>query len=445
MSADYQLRFRQAEGLAKGFVRDKAVVRDGWQFGPGGYATNGTETVDAAAPPANMVKLFATAQGIWAATQQTGVGAKLWLSRDGIEPYVQKWADAVTRLTTSLPLLIDCGRKRLVLVDYCPDIFDETDPDRDWINRINQADVWFSGDDGETWTKLFRTAKASIRHIHGGLYDPRYHRLYLFTGDTFRHSSILWTDDVDSLGANPTLWAERWGLVDPLRSTIDDDWVVARGSGVSGSGDAGQRWRITSAICYGDWIYFGADAITRYGAPVSRVHRVTHEAELVWVHDHVTDPNLAKDGKMVSEGWMTGYGNHRGVLLVNRSQPPSGWNNNHIYCYALQPDGTMRQIAALPAATGAAFTEINPLTGFTVFSVVNSTMVGGINTVVGSIVRLGKYHFRGRHFRGNCFAGGHWVGLGRTVLKGRKSVLRGPSTSRATLRGPTTDRVVLKG
>ena len=45
---DYSWGDRQAEGVAAGLVRDKAIVHNGWQIGPGGYAANGTTTITAA-------------------------------------------------------------------------------------------------------------------------------------------------------------------------------------------------------------------------------------------------------------------------------------------------------------------------------------------------------------------------------------------------------------
>jgi len=371
-TAHYAWEDATAEADAAGLLRNHSTVHNGWQIGPGGYATDGVNTVVAAELPETQFtrrRIFSTTSGVFTlhymATGPTS-GVRLYRSPDGIGAYVNVYEDATAgRMHDSLPLLIDCLNGRLVMVEYC------TDAGVDNVDNVNK--LWYSGDGGDNWSVLFTTAAGSIRHFHGGKYDPQYGRLYLFTGDaTPKDPSILWTDDIDttanSLADNPNLWKDRWGLSDYGRTTIDDTWVVGRGA---------QTYRTIDSVIYGEHMYWGMDSNLDGGVQFSRMHRSTLAVEELVTGYH---GSLAQQvGNAVSEIWSSGQAANGLPLFVNIGQEPGtpyyGDNQSHLYC--LQPDGRLTKILTINDGLIPKPTAIYNVGGYTIVT----PSVGGPGTV----------------------------------------------------------------
>ena len=309
-------------GAAKSLSRQYGVVFQGRIFS-GSTASDGETVVTAASFPSAELQRFSTASGIFQASSESG-GTKLAIYRspDGFTAYA-KVLDLSTSYADAYPAsLVDCGGGKLFFLEYGP-------------SAVGSR-LYYSIDGGATWgdnhpdyddgDPLFITAVGSIRHWHGGKYDPAYDRLYLFTGDADDKSSILWSDDIDHVAANPATWKTRWGLDDSSRTGIDDDWVVGRGD---------QSWRTLDCWFHGDYMYWGADTQESSGQRMRRAHRVTHESELI--------PALTFSGTTVltralGEVWTWGL-SPNGVPLVCTSGVTGTGADGHMRVYALDPGG----------------------------------------------------------------------------------------------------------
>lgn len=344
---------RYAEGTALGLARSQCCVFDGWQIGPGGYAANGITTQVAAEPPTGFLRLFPTAQGVWALSSSAGT-CTLHLSADGIAEYSLKLSTAAGRMHELLPLLIDCGNDRLIMAEYCTD----SDPITNNTNRL-----WGSEDAGENWSTLFTTEADSIRHFHGGYYDASQSVLYLFTGDANVKCSILMCADVEDLFDNPNTWKERWGLTNATRSTLDADYVVGWNS---------QLYRTCLMVARGDYLYYGMDSNVSGGVEMRFVGRVSHKAGKVWIKSHST---MADVGMGVGEIWQGGITDN-GLLVMNTSARESDlYGDGLSHFYLLDPNQTtMHEVFACgpkPADLALLADSIHTVGGFTVMSFFN--------------------------------------------------------------------------
>lgn len=339
----------KAAVTAAGLCRGTAIVHNGLQIGPGGYATDGVTQQAAAELPANTATLFSTDLGVFALARTlsgtTTTHIQVHLSPDGLQAYTQLFTDTTTYVHASLPQLIHCGGDRIVVADYG--------------GGLPGNKLWYSADAGENWTTLFTTAENSIRHFHGGIYDPVTSRLYLFTGDTPGQITILWTDDVDDLAANPNTWKGLWGLDNASRSNLNTAWIV---------GTSTEPYRIVNAALHGDWMYFGGDYNYDGGPTVTRVHRTTHAIEKVWIHEH---SSVFYDGQAAVECWAWGLANDGTLLLGTAGRPVGGAFNGDGYAhfYALQSSGrNMRELfkAPITTANGGPPTNIHTIAGYTI-------------------------------------------------------------------------------
>jgi len=304
-----------------GLLRSMAIVHEGWQIAAGGYAANGATRVDAVEPPAGWyTRLYSTSCGVFGLTSQSGT-MTLERSTDGIQAFSTVLTTAAGRMSPALPLLIDCGSSRLVIVEYTTDNLPSYD---------NEARLWYSADGGDSWALLLTSYAGAIRHFHGGFWDARTERLFLFTGDSGDAASILVCDDLADLVANAAQWRTWWGLTDAARSTLDTDYVLGYGSQ--------QLYRTVGMIAEGDYLLYGVDSYGPVGGvPMVRVHRDTLAVTELEIPKHAA---VADVGKVVGEIWSYGRCARTGTVLIgNQAHDPGApyQGDNHMHLYASTP------------------------------------------------------------------------------------------------------------
>lgn len=320
----------------RGLRRRLGFVHDGKHFGDVGasYATTGHFRSSAATFPLAAMQRYVTGSGIFQLSSEEGnTEWAIYRSADGVASYTEVLRGTVSYASGYPAQIFDGGNGRVFYAEY-------GDPDPG-------SRLYYSADNGVNWganapdcndgQPLFQTAANAIRHFHGGKYDPLHDRLYLFTGDAGAHASIVWTDDVDDLVANPATWRDRWGLSDATRSTIVDDWVL---------GIDDQVYRVVDAIFFGDWIYFGSDSLNGGGQRVARAHRLTHEVQDVYVRPHSP---AASNGRAVGEVWLWGVAPTGQLIMAGSGAVVGGGGDGYMHVYALLPGGTeMEEILKVP-------------------------------------------------------------------------------------------------
>lgn len=334
-----------------GLVRNKSIAHDGWQIGPGGYASNGITTQVAAEIPWGVQRIYSTANGVFAMRVVSGE-MTLLRSADGIAAYAQVWTATTGRMNAYLPLLVDCGSDRLVIFQYGDD-----EPD-----YLNESKVWASTDGGDNWSELFTAYAGSIRHFHGGYYDSDSSTLFVFTGDNDPQCSILLCADVDDLIANPTTWQARWGLTDAERTQLDEDYALGSGS---------QAFRTVYAIAKDGYLYWGSDTYGyEGGVTMSRANIATRVVESIYVREHSP---AADPGKAVGEVWTCGAAAD-GTLLFSTQAHPSDdtyLGDDEMHLYAIEDSGLFaREILSIPRNNRVALLpqSIHTIAGYTVLS-----------------------------------------------------------------------------
>lgn len=355
---------KTAEVTVAGLNRGGAIVHGSLQIGPGGYASTGTAKVAAAEIPNGTQRLYSTANGVFAVAT-SGANVLVYKSTDGLAAYALK--ATLTNATThwGLPLLVDCGSNRLVLMEYAG-----TSAGNEW-----QTSMWGSSDGGENWSLLMKCTLNAIRHFHGGTYDPTTATLYVFTGDGGACNSIVFCADVADLLANPNTWKTRWGLDDNTRSTLDMNYVV----GVDAPGSS--RFRVTGAPLYGHYMYFGEDV---YGAPggvtVSRMHRTTRAVDYVYVKWH-SPLNWA--GRAFGELFVAGSDQDGLPLLSAHGRPEAVYRGDtHAHVYRLTDAMTLEEILVIPyVSTYPLIYSLHGIAGYTVVS----SYDGSFASVVGKM------------------------------------------------------------
>ncbi|MEZ6119803.1 MAG: hypothetical protein R3C28_24995 [Pirellulaceae bacterium] len=157
-----------------------------------------------------------------------------------------------------------------------------------YFEYSDNARIFYSDNRGQDWRQILQPFQGSIRHFHGGFYDQEYGKLYLMSGDADRQASIMVCDDLfgeNGLIQNPDLWAQRWGLNDLYRTTLEPQYFL----GVDGV-IRSQRTRSVDMEIDGDYVYWGEDAGFDERQSIYRAHRVTGEVSRVGLPGMVGGP-----------------------------------------------------------------------------------------------------------------------------------------------------------
>jgi len=225
--------------------------------------------------------------------------------------------------------LINLGSNRIIFTDY--------------TETTLSKKVFYSADDGATWSTLFDVGSSctAIRHWHGGHYDSVNDELFLFTGDNAYQCSVLYCDDPDDFvlgeGGWVVDWKEKWGLDDNARSTLDPDYVL--NDNLVAGVPANMKYRLVDwyveTVSGQQYIYWtpDSDQITESYAGTAQKYDLT-----AFRADHA-------DKRSHCIGWTIGTGfnvstsnGHPIFMLIGPLAAGGSWTDENARIYALNPD-----------------------------------------------------------------------------------------------------------